>query len=187
MGQPTDVLSLADAKSFLRVDFPDDDDLITSLISSGVGLIEQTTQYRLYQRTELIYITDKYFYEAFQYPLNAYNVISVDSANINVYTIQVRYVSLRTILAWPLGYVYWDYWYSFLTNYYYNLNPISPVSFLLTIDVGYTDPTLIPVDLITALKQIISYNYENRDMTKVDLPSNINMMLNNYKRFATVL
>jgi hypothetical protein len=46
---------------------------------------------------------------------------------------------------------------------------------------------LIPNDLITAIKQIINYTYENRDMSKVDLPSNITMLLSKYRRFVTLL
>jgi len=183
---PLDVISLQDAKDFLRVDFGDDDDLITGLISSAVALVEQQTQYRLYKRDEVIYTTGKYCYVAFQYPLNSATVINQDSSDTFAYTVKMKYETLRTILGWANGFWYWDSWQQFFTNYYYTIHASCDVTFILTLDVGYTDVSLIPVDLITAIKQIISFTYENRDMTKVDLPSNILMLLTNYKRFATI-
>jgi hypothetical protein len=184
---PLDVLSLEDAKSFLRVDFDDEDDLITSLISMAVGLVERTTEYRLYQRNEVIYTTGNIYYEAFQYPLNGATVINQDSADTTVYIPKFSYETLRTIIGWGNGFIYWDSWYTFFTNYYYQIHGDMCVTFILTLDVGYTDTSLIPTDLITAIKQIISYCYENRDMTKLDMPSNITMLLANYRRFSTLL
>lgn len=184
---PLDVMSLADAKQYLRVDFSDEDDLITSLIYGAVGYVEQDTNYRLYQRLEVIYTTGKYYYTAFQFPLNAASVINQDSSDTNIYTVKMKYEALRTILGWANGFWYWNAWYQFFTNYYYTIHADQCVTFILTLDVGYTDTTLIPNDLMTAIKQIISYTYENRDMSKVDLPSNITMLLQKYRRFATIL
>lgn len=184
---PLSVMPLETAKSFLRVDFDDEDDLITSLINAAVGLVEKSTEYRLYQRTELIYTTGKYCYVAFQYPLNGATVTNHDSADTTTYTAKFKYETLRTIIGWANGFWYWDSWEQFFTNYYYTIHTSPHVTFELRLDVGYTDVTLIPTDLITAIKQIISYTYENRDMTKMEMPSNITMMLTNYKRFSTLL
>lgn len=183
---PTDVLSLQSAKDFLRVDFDDDDDLITSLINAAVGLVEQQTSYRLYRRNEIIYTTGKYCYTAFQYPLNGATVINQDSADTVVYTPKFYYETLRTIIGWANGFWYWDSWQEFFTNYTYTIHNSHTTTFILTLDVGYSDVSLIPTDLITAIKQIISFTYENRDMTKIDLPNNILMLISNYKRFATI-
>lgn len=184
---PLDVMSLADAKQYLRVDYDDEDDLITSLIYGAVGYAEQDTNYRLYQRSEIIYTTGRYYYTAFQFPLNGASVINQDSADTNIYTPKFRYEPLRTIIGWANGFIYWNAWYEFFTNYYYTIHADCNVTFTLTLDVGYTDVTLIPTDLLTAIKQIISYTYENRDMSKVDLPSNITMLLQKYRRFATII
>lgn len=184
---PLDVLSLEAAKSYLRVDFADEDDLITALIYAAVGYVEQDTQYRLYQRDEVIYQTGKYYYTAFQFPLNSASVIDINSEDTTVYTAKLHYERLRTIIGWAQGFYYWNGWYEFFTNYYYSFHGSDQVTFILTLNVGYTDTTQIPADLITAIKQIISYTYENRDMTKIEMPSNITMLLSRYRRFATLL
>jgi len=184
---PTDVLSVADAKVFLRVDFADDDDLIEALIIAAVGYVEQDTNYRLYQRNEVIMTTGKYYYTAFQYPLNGASVVNQDSADTNTYTPKLRYETLRTIIGWANGYIYWNAWYEFFTNYYYTIHADQDVTFLLTLDVGYADTANIPGDLMTAVKQIVSYTYENRDMAKVDMPSNITMLLSKYRRFSGIV
>jgi hypothetical protein len=185
---PLDVVTLNQAKTFLRVDFEDDDDLITSLIEGAVGYVEQDTQYRLYQRSEIIYTSGKYCYSCFQFPLNAVTVVNQDSSDTTVYNAKLYYESLRTNITWLTnGFLYWDSWNQFFTNYYYTVHNSCSATFILTLDVGYTDVSLIPNDLITAIKQIINYTYENRDMSKVDLPSNITMLLSKYRRFVTLL
>ncbi len=184
---PLDVLTLQQAKDYIKIDFNDEDELITGLIYASVGLVEQATNYRLYQRNEIIIRTGRcYDYTAYQFPINNASVVNQDSADTYDYQVKWFYEPLRINLAWWNGFFYWDSWESFMTNYTYTIHT-RPVTFVLTLDVGYTDTTLIPTDLITAIKQIISFTYENRDMTKLDLPSNIQMLLANYRRFATLL
>jgi hypothetical protein len=184
---PLDVLSLADAKSYLKTDFNDDDDLITSLIGAAVSMIEQATEYRLYQRNEVIYMTNnRYGYEAFQHPLNAAAVVAQDSQNTTVYTVLYDYKPLRTYLFWGQGFCYWDNWVEFFTNYTYRISA-KVQTFILTLDVGYIDTTQIPFPLITAVKQMVVFLYENRDMTKLTLPDNIMLLCEPYKRFATIV
>lgn len=45
-----DVISLQSAKDYLRVDYSEDDAIITRLIKASVSRIEQYTNYKLYQR-----------------------------------------------------------------------------------------------------------------------------------------
>src|SRR6201986_58556 len=89
-----DVISLTDAKDFLRVDFPDDDNLIESIISSAVRLVEQKTQYRLYQRIENQYSDGTYNVDLFQTPLNNVNVVTYDGTPYTA--CQVKRQPLRT-------------------------------------------------------------------------------------------
>lgn len=183
---PLNVLSLADAKLFLKVDFTDDDSLITGLISAAVSLVEQVTNYRLYNRNEILY-TGQICYDAFQYPLVSASVISADSAITTVPTLKQYPQTLRTVLFWGNGFWYTGFNESFFNNDTYWLNNSCPVTYVLTLNVGYTDATLIPTDLITAIKQIITFTYENRDATKLDLPDNIQMLLAPYRRYVTFL
>lgn len=183
---PLDVLSLEDAKQYLQVDFSDDDDLITALIETAVLEIEKETEYRLYQRTETL-LTSKIQYTAFQFPFNAASVVSQDSADTNTYTMQLNYASPNRVeLFWGNGFQYIDSNQSFFTNYTYGITAC-PVTFILSLDVGYTDTTLIPNGLITAVKQTIVFLYENRDLAKVTLPDNIQMLCAPYKRFTYFL
>lgn len=183
---PLDVISVEQAKQFIKVDFSDDDLIIEGLISAAIGLVEQSTQYRLYNRTEVIY-TSKILYEAFQFPLIGSSVISQDSADTNVYTIRSRPQTLRTILFWGNGFEYVDTYQSFWNNDYYNISNPCSVTFSLSLNVGYLNITDIPQDLITAVKQVITYTYENRDMTKEEILSNIDMLIAPYRRFVTFI
>lgn len=179
------VLSLSDAKDYLKVDFSDDDELITALISTAVAQVEKNTEYRLYQRNEIV-LTSKYEYTAFQYPLNSAAVIAQDSANTTNFPIKTNYETLRANLFWGTGFSYRDFNTQFFSNDTYNIHGC-PITYVLTLDVGYTDVTLIPDDLITAVMQIIVFLYENRDMTKLQLPDNIMLLCQPYKRFNFLL
>jgi len=182
---PLDIISLSDAKNYIKVDFGDDDALITSLISAAIAMVEQATNYRLYQRDELVY-TSRVFYEAYQYPLNGYSVINHDSADTNIYTVKYKWMSLRTELFWGNGYWYTDYNNQFFAPDVYNLSGCTQ-NYVLTLDVGYTTVGDIPNDLITAAKEIIASAYENREATKEELLSSVGLLLTNYRRFATIL
>lgn len=178
-----DVLSLEDAKAYLKVDFDDDDDLIESLIKAAVSLVEKTTEYRLYKRNEVIQ-TSKIGYTAFQFPLNGASVEAMDSQG--TYTIQTRYETLRTLLFWGNGYWYTSYEDQFFNPNTYGLSGCV-TNYTLTLDVGYADTADVPTDLLTAIKQIITFTYENRNESKLELPSNISMLMAPYRRFATLL
>lgn len=52
----------------------------------------------------------------------------------------------------------------------------------VTISVGYATPALIPKDLITAAKKLITYMYENRDTYSAELPTDVQVLINQYRR-----
>lgn len=178
----TDVVTLSEAKAFLRVDFSDDDALITSLIKAAVGLIERSTEHRLYRRAEIVK-TSKIGYTAFQYPLHGAEATAMDSQG--TYTMQYRYETLRTELFWGNGFWYeGNYDYFFNPSYY---NTACVTNFDLVLDVGYDSVDLIPDDLITAVKQVIVDRYENRDITEQQLLNNISIFIAPYRRFVTLM
>lgn len=178
-----DVLSVDDAKLYLKIDFDDDDDLIESLIKAAVSMVEKNTEYRLYQRDELIK-TSKIGYTAFQFPFNGASVEAMDSQG--TYTIKYRYETLRTELFWGNGFWYHDSYNTFFNNDTYGLSGCI-TNFNLTLDVGYTDTTQVPDELITAVKQIITDKYENRNITNEQLLNNISIFIAPFKRFVTLL
>lgn len=180
---PLSVVSLDEAKSFLKIDFNDEDSLITTMIGSAVSLIEQTTQYRLYQRTEVEYSDGTYNVDLFQYPLNTVSVQTFDSANYPA--VAIKRDPLRTAVLFKSfglggsfggfagtdGLIYGDGLDNFGGGWFGSSLPL----FNIVMSVGYTDTTQIPFSLIQAVKSLITYMYENRDMESAKIPNNIMM------------
>lgn len=200
------VVSLADAKAFLRVDFADDDTLITSLIFSAVALVESKTQYRFYQRIEIQNSDGTYNVDLFQIPLNKVTVQTLEGNPVTWCQIKREPVRTSVIFKRNTFGPFSGYGNGFtgfgnggfgdgLDNGTIFGNQGFPASlplYTILIDCGYIDivpmpnpnnyqPIAnIPVTLLQAIKTIISYTYENRDMSLVDLPSNILMELESY-------
>lgn len=207
---PTDIISLASAKSFLRVDFTDDDFLIGGdgittfgLIGSAMNLVEQKTQYRFYQRIEQINSDGTFNVDIFQKPLNSVQVWTLDGAPVTWCQIKIEpartTVIFRRSTFGPFsGYgngftgfgnggfgdgldngVIWGAQgfpaslplYNILVDCGYIPDPATP---------PYTGISQCPVTLLQAIYTIISYMYENRDMSAVNLPSNILLELESY-------
>lgn len=51
-----------------------------------------------------------------------------------------------------------------------------------TINVGYANTALIPKPLITAVKKLVNYMYENRDTYTAELPTDVQVLINQYRR-----
>lgn len=65
-----DVISLADAKAYLRVDFSDDDAQITRMIKSALSTIEKMTNVLVYARNKS-YLFQNYCTRVYDYPINS--------------------------------------------------------------------------------------------------------------------
>lgn len=181
-----DVISLDDAKSYLKVDFADDDTMIEGLIKSAIRLVEKNTNYRLWNRPETIF-TSKCHYEAFQYPFYGASVANQDQTDTTVYDVKIKYETLRTKLFWGNGFDYFDTFNGFFAPDLYNINGQAPITYILNLNVGYQDVNDIPDDLMTAIKQLIVYMYDNRDLTRFEVPDNIQILMASYQRFSTIL
>jgi hypothetical protein len=83
MATALDLITLAEAKAELKVDFDANDALITRLIHTAVALIEQRTNHMLYPRTELRRVRNGY--ELYDYPATVSNLVSG-----NAYTLDER-------------------------------------------------------------------------------------------------
>lgn len=57
---------------------------------------------------------------------------------------------------------------------------------VLTATVGYTNVDLVPEQLIEAAYKILTYLFENKDIYTAGLPWDVQMLLNQYRRSATI-
>ena len=92
-----DVVTLAEAKSYLRVDdgFTADDSLITILINAAGNIIEAHTNHLLYAREKTYKFYDGYV-RVYDYPINS--VTSPDEADM-----EVEELSLYTLYEYSSG------------------------------------------------------------------------------------
>lgn len=189
-----DVITLQQAKIFLRVDYADDDALIESIISSAVNYVEQMTNYRLYQRTEYKHSDGTYNVDVFQFPINSLAVQTLDGTPVSWPQIKVEPVRRKIIFvrsaynnAWQSNQGFGDG----LDNgmgYFSNWSASLPL-FKIVIDCGYSnvDGALHPIaDIPFAIKQavktIITNMYENRDTSTDNIPNTVTNELQSYNR-----
>jgi len=136
MATPLDVITLDDAKDYLKVDFPDEDALITQFIKSCVAMVENATQQRLYRREEVVFMSG---WKAIFYPYPLITIDEVknqegvvqDSGNYSVYD---GVVKLPSCGQWQVK-----------------------------ATVGY-DSGLVPQPLIDAALLCLHYKYNNRGL-----------------------
>jgi hypothetical protein len=145
-----DVISLADAKEFLVVDFPDKDTEITRHIKSAVSIVERYTCYNLYQRDIVYQIGRCGRTEVYDYPV-AFPNGTVTEARV-----------LSVILK-------------------------GSANSTVNATTGYTDVTQIPENLIDACYKLITYLFENKDVYEANLPGDVQLMINQFRRSATIL
>lgn len=143
-----DVISLQSAKDYLRVDYSDDDAIITRLINTAVDKIEQYTNYKLYER----------------------------SVTYNMYGCELEI---------------YDYPITLNTSLRTKQNVLSVTVFgregdVISATVGYGIGGVVPDALKTACYKLIAYLYENRDVYEVMLPLDVQMLVNQYRRSATI-
>lgn len=187
---PLSVISLQQAKDYLKVDFGDDDGLITTMINSAVTLVEQKTQYRFYQRIEVLGSDGTYNVDLFQTPLNSVTVTTLDGTP---YTVpQIKRQPIRTTVEFILpGVANYNNWGWGLGGGLFgdgsgNGGQLSGYAsslpyFNINVNCGYTDVSLIPQALIEIMKTLISDWYENRDIQQTDeQKSNLEIVLAPY-------
>ncbi|NGM63502.1 phage gp6-like head-tail connector protein [Sphingobacterium sp. SGG-5] len=146
------VISLQEAKDNLRVDFPDDDNIIARLIKTSVDWVERYTCHTLYCREKKI-VSDGCTIEVYDYPVTVLSVVK-DGSPVN-YTTQTR--SDKLLIYAPKG-------------------------ALVTLKVGYDDVRKVPGVLIEACHKLITYLYENRDAYSMGIPVDIQGLINQYRR-----
>lgn len=150
---PLEVISLQEAKSFLEIDFPDYDKKISDLIKASIQWVENYTGYLLYARDMELYSNGCQM-EIIQYPINTVTVEN-DKGD------EVRYKSTRRTLKLLLT---------------------APNESVVKLNIGFEDAEDIPQPLIEACYKLITYLYENRDAYSMGLPTDVQGLINQYRR-----
>jgi hypothetical protein len=167
------VISLDKARKFLKVDFidADTDEEITDAIKSAVDFVEKQTNYRLYQRNEVI-VNDMAELQLFQYPINSITIVDQNDVAVDKSTYRVDRWPIRTLIKF----------YNMCNRHIYTLADDGELYNKITLDVGFTDTTQIPQSILSAVKQLVTFFYENRNETSIDKPNNIMVTLQQYNR-----
>ena len=182
---PEDMLTVADAKLHMRVDFDDDDDLIESYIAAAIqnidgrdgwlgrALVAQTWELRLSEFSgtvipiplpPLIAITHIKYYDA----SNVLQTLSADVYEVaGIGGFGKARVHLKDGQRWPQ-----------------TAKRAEPIT--ITFSAGY-DP--VPAPILTAIKRQVAAMYENREAVVVNasvtkLPGGVEAMLTPYRVWA---
>ena len=138
-------ITLQQAKDWLRVDFDEDDDLISELIDMAQSWIEMYTCHCISKKTITINGNGK-CKDIYLYPISNIEE-GIEYVEFSLYT------EFKTV-----------YGQSF------------------SIEVGYDDIEDVPKPLIIACKKLITFCYENRDTYTAELPTDVQVLINQYRR-----
>lgn len=159
------VVSLPQAKMWLRVDLDYDyeDLLITSLIKAAVNQVEQYTLQVLWQRS----ITEKTDatgnLRLFNYPIiSVEEVYDKDFEDLNFEIIDTQ--NYTDIITDRAGY--------------------NTITYIAGYDWNYEGGSDVPDDIETAIKELITFLYENRDNPKQEMPQIVTYLLAPYRRIT---
>lgn len=153
------VISLDQAKNDLVV-LNDNfyDAQITGIIKTAVGMVEQYTDYRLYQRDVTIPMVNCK-QDITMFPILITGVVNGSTAQ--TYTVCQRTLSIV---------VECSNWRNSVIN----------------ASVGYQNSVEIPHSLIGACYKIITYLFENKDAYDATIPYDVQCMINQFRRSATI-
>lgn len=153
------VISLEQAKNHLVV-LNDNfyDAQITGIIKTAVGMIEQYTDYRLYEREVVIPMVNCK-QDITLFPITISGVVNGSTAQVYK-TIQRTLSIVVECSTWPNS--------------------------VINASVGYDDITQIPQPLIGACYKIITYLFENKDCYDATIPYDVQCMINQLRRSATI-
>jgi uncharacterized phiE125 gp8 family phage protein len=159
------VVSLDQAKLWLRVDLDYDyeDTLITALIKSAVNQVEQYTLQVLWQRS-IIEITDRSGnLKIYNYPIIAVeDVVDKDFEDVTFAVVDTQ-------------------WFTEVVTDRAGFNT---VTYVAGYDWNYDGGSDVPDDIETAIKEMITYLYENRDNPKEEMPKVVTYLLAPYRRIT---
>src|SRR5690606_17084160 len=143
---------LEDAKDWLSVE---DDNHVSRLIKSAVDWVERYTGYRMYVRPETFRTDGCGSTLVSGYPVEVVSVVDKNGVGVNFCEVDTP---SGTVVKYGNG------------------------AYMITVNVGYRDVNKIPSPLIDAAYKIMTYLHENRDMYPVGLPTDVQFLLNKYRR-----
>jgi len=171
------VLSLAEVKNYLRVDFNDDDNLISVLIKSSVNQVESLIQKSLIS-TELEFLMDGFPKNGNEFSLSIYGVTEISS---------IKYFDENdTLQTWDSSNYTIDL-DSFRTRIGLNTNSTFPTtndkyhSVVVRFKSGKPNAASVEEDIKNALLLIIADMYERREDRILKYPKASEVLLNPYK------
>ena len=175
----TDVLSLSDAKTWLRVDSSDEDALITSLIDVAVGAVQSYIGQSLVEIETFLFGLPDFSDEVLPVgPLNSVNSITYYDQGNNLQT-------LASNLYWvDLGHVTQPHIFfrqPLPDVYDYRSQPV-----IISASIGYTSGTLPPA-VLHAVRLLVSQYYDIRENFAVgtvvskEMPNGIKSLLSPFR------
>lgn len=182
-----DIISLDSAKKWLNIelDYADEDDTITRLIGAAIDWVEKYTSWRTFQREETVYNRQDNYYSPVNYfPdygtgfYNGSSGIRWTPKGLSIYLYPFTIISVTDLFSPPA-----DVQYTTQINALKTLLYTAPNS-VITLQTGFAlaDIGKIPPPLIEAAYKWVTYLYENRDSYKADLPTDIQILINQYRR-----
>lgn len=146
------------------------DTQIEGIIKTAVAMVEQYTDYYMYPRVKTYPITSART-AITDFPLQITGITDVTCLPVASFNVGITQEPLTTYVS------YWG-WY--------------PPCFgqtgtaIITANIGYADPAGIPQPLIGACYKLITYLFENKDAYMATIPYDIQVMINQLRRSATV-
>jgi hypothetical protein len=150
-----DIITLADAKTYLRIDdtLTEDDAQITRMIKASLSQIERATNYILFARSK-DYVVENCSVNVYDYPINSLTTpTTATSVEKSIYTTYSTIVVTDLKVTLNVGYV----------------NPLDVPSDLIEVAFEMID--------------LMYYSPETGKSIKSDLSELSKMVLSNYKRF----
>jgi hypothetical protein len=182
---PLDIIPLDSAKNWLNIElaYTDDDVTITRLIGAAIDWVEKYTCWRTFQREEVVYNRQDNYYSPINYfPdygtgfYNGSSGIRWTPKGLSIYLYPFTIDSVTDLSSPPAD-----------VQYTVNRNPLKTLLYaapnsVITLTTGFSDVSKIPPPLIEAAYKWLTYLYENRDSYKADLPTDIQILINQYRR-----
>lgn len=183
----TDIISVVSTKNWLNIEagFTDDDGTIIRLIKAAIDWVETYTSWRTFQRTEIVYNRQiPFFNPANNFPpvgsgtWNGPSGVQSIPGGLSIYLYPFTIISVQDQSDPPA-----DVEYSTINNRLKTLLYALPNS-VITLQTGFAtgDIAKIPPPLIEAAYKLITYLYENRDSYQASQPTDIQTLINQYRR-----